>query len=201
LKKILPIFSYIFHPLFTPVQACIFYFLFHHGDYSVSQIKSFFWQISIVTILIPMALYYILRYSGRADSIMIADLEQRKIPLVFQSFLLILLLRKSIPLDYYPELHFFFIGALFSTLIALGLLYLKFKTSLHMLAISALTVFVFGLNIHLQMGSVYLVPFLLLMNGFVASSRLVMKAHTPNEIVIGVLVGSVPQILFLFLWL
>jgi hypothetical protein len=201
LKKILPIFSYIFHPLFTPVQACIFYFLFHDGDYSISQIKSFFWQISIVTILIPMALYYILRYSGRADSIMISDLEQRKIPLVFQSFLFILLLRKSIPLEYYPELHFFFIGALFSTLIALGFLYLKFKTSLHMLAISALTVFVFGLNIHLQMGSVYLVPFLLLMNGFVASSRLVMKAHTPNEIVIGVLVGSIPQILFLFLWL
>lgn len=148
-----------------------------------------------------MALYYILRYSGRADSIMISNLEQRKIPLVFQSFLFILLLRKSIPLEYYPELHFFFIGALFSTLTALGFLYLKFKTSLHMLAISALTVFVFGLNIHLQIGSIYLVPFLLLMNGFVASSRLVMKAHTPNEIVIGVLVGSVPQILFLFLWL
>lgn len=201
MKKILPIFSYIFHPLFTPVQACLFYFLFHNGDYSIRQIKTFFWQISIVTILIPMALYYLLKVTGKADSIMIADLEQRKIPLVFQSFLIILLLRKSIPLEYYPELHFFFIGALFSTLIALGLLYIKFKVSLHMLAISALTVFVFGLNIHLQMGSIYLVPFLLLMNGFVASSRMVMKAHTPNELVIGVLVGSVPQVVFLFLWL
>lgn len=201
MKKILPIFSYIFHPLFTPVQACLFYFLFHNGDYSIRQIKTFFWQISIVTILIPMALYYLLKVTGKADSIMIADLEQRKIPLVFQSFLIILLLRKSIPLEYYPELHFFFIGALFSTLIALGLLYIKFKVSLHMLAISALTVFVFGLNIHLQIGSIYLVPFLLLMNGFVASSRMVMKAHTPNELVIGVLVGSVPQVVFLFLWL
>lgn len=201
MKKILPIFSYIFHPLFTPIQACIFYFLFHDGDYSIKQITSVFWQISIITIMIPMALYYLLRFTGKADSIMIADLEQRKIPLIFQSFLIILLLRKSITLEYYPELHFFFIGALFSTLFALGLLYLKFKTSLHMLAISALTVFVFGLNIHLQMGCIYLVPFLLLMNGFVASSRLVMQAHVPNELIIGVLVGSIPQILFLFLWL
>jgi len=151
--------------------------------------------------MIPMALYYLLRYTGKVNSIMIADLEQRKIPLVFQSFLIIILLRKSIPLEYYPELHFFFLGALFSTLVALGLLYIKFKTSLHMLAISALTVFVFGLNIHLQMGSVYLVPFLLLMNGFVASSRLVMQAHVPNEVIVGVLVGSIPQIVFLFLWL
>lgn len=201
MKKILPIFSYIFHPLFTPVQACFFYFLFHNADYSVNEIKMLFLQISVITILIPILLYYSLRYVGKIDSIMIADLEQRKIPLVFQIFLLILLLRKSIPLAQFFELHFFFLGALFSTLIAVGLLFIKFKVSLHMLAISALTVFVFGLNIHLQMGNIYIVPFLLLMNGFVASSRLVMKAHTPNEIIIGVLVGSIPQSIFLFLWL
>jgi hypothetical protein len=201
LKKILPIFSYIFHPLFTPLQACVAYFLFHNGDYSIEQITPFFWQISILTIMIPMVLYYLLRFTKKIDSIMIPDIEQRKVPLVFQSFLIIILLRKSIPLEYYPELHFFFLGALFSTLLALGLLYLKFKASLHMLAIAALTVFVFGLNIHLQMGSIYIVPFLLLMNGFVASSRLVMQAHTPNEIIIGLLVGSIPQAVFLFLWL
>lgn len=183
------------------MQACVLYFLFHSDDFTIKQITPFFLQISVVTIIIPIALYYLLRYTGKVDSIMIADLEQRKIPLVFQSFLIILLLRKNIPLEYYPELHFFFIGALFSTLFALGLLYLKFKASLHMLALSALTVFAFGLNIHLQAGSLYLVPFLLLMNGFVASSRLVMRAHTPNEIVVGVLLGSIPQIVFLFLWL
>ena len=138
---------------------------------------------------------------GKVDSIMISDREQRKIPLVFQSFLFIILLRKGIPLEHYPELHFFFLGALFSTLFALGLLFAKTKASLHMLAISALTVFVFGLNIHLQMGNLYIIPFLLLMNGFVASSRLVMQAHTPKELIIGSLLGSIPQLLFLFLWL
>lgn len=148
-----------------------------------------------------MALYYLLRYTGKVDSIMIADMEQRKIPLVFQSFLIILLLRRNIPLEYYPELHFFFLGALFSTLFALVLLFAKTKASLHMLAISALTVFVFGLNTHFQTGNIYLIPLLLLMNGFVASSRLVMKAHTPKELIIGLLLGSIPQIAFLFLWL
>ncbi|QKJ62310.1 hypothetical protein [Flavobacterium sp. M31R6] len=201
MKKILPIFSYIFHPLFTPIQACFFYFLFHIADYKIEQVSSFFLQISIITIVTPMALYYLLRYTNKVDSIMIADMEQRKIPLIFQSFIIILLLRKTISLEYYPELHFFFLGALFSTLFALGLLYTKTKASLHMLAISALTVFVFGLNIHLQMGNIYLVPFLLLMNGFVASSRLVMQAHTPKELIIGLLLGSIPQLLFLFLWL
>jgi hypothetical protein len=201
LKKILPIFSYIFHPLFVPVQASFLYFLFHLADYKTKQIATFLLQISVVTLLVPMALYLVLRYAGKVDSIMIANMDQRKIPLVFQSFLIILLLRKTIPLEYYPELHFFFLGALFSTLSALGLLYVKTKASLHMLAISALTVFAFGLNIHLQTGSIYLVPFMLLMNGFIASSRLVMQAHTPNELIIGLLLGSIPQLVFLFLWL
>jgi hypothetical protein len=183
------------------VQASFLYFLFHIADYKIEQITTILLQISAVTIIVPMGLYFLLRFVGKADSIMIANIDQRKIPLIFQSFLIILLLRKSIPLEYYPELHFFFLGALFSTLSALGLLYLKSKASLHMLAISALTVFAFGLNIHLQTGSVYLVPFLLLMNGFVASSRLVMRAHTPNELIIGLLLGSIPQLVFLFLWL
>lgn len=201
MKKILPLFSYIFHPLFTPIQASFLYFLFHIGDYRKEQLVLFFIQISIVTIFIPMAMYFLLRYIGKVDSIMIANAEQRKIPLIFQSFIIILLLRKTIPLESFPELHFFFLGALFSILFSFGLLYIKFKVSLHMLGISALTVFVYGLNIHLQMGSIFLVPFLLIMNGFVASSRLVMKAHTSNEVIVGVLVGSIPQIVFLFLWL
>lgn len=132
---------------------------------------------------------------------MIANLEQRKIPLVFQIFIIILLLRKTITLEHFPELHFFFLGSLFSILAALGLLYIKFKASLHMLAIAALTVFVYGLNIHLQMNNIFFVPFLLLISGFVASSRLVMQAHTPKELIIGIFVGSIPQIIFLFLWL
>lgn len=148
-----------------------------------------------------MGLYYLLRVLGKVDTIMIADLEQRKIPLIFQSFLILLLLRKSISLEYFFELHFFFLGALFSTLSALGLLFVKTKASLHMLAISALTVFVFGLNTHFQTGNIFLIPFLLVMTGFVASSRLVMGAHSPKELIIGLLLGSIPQIAFLFIWL
>jgi hypothetical protein len=201
LKKILPFFSYLFHPIFIPSQATAFFFLFHIADYKIELITAFLIQISAVTIIIPMALYFLLRYLGKVDSIMIANTDQRKIPLIFQSFLIILLLRKSISLEYYPELHFFFLGALFSTLFAAGLLYLKTKASLHMLAISSLTVFVFGLNMHLQMNNIYIVPFMLFMNGFVASSRLVMQAHTPKELMIGLLVGSIPQLAFLFLWL
>lgn len=70
-----------------------------------------------------------------------------------------------------------------------------------MMGISALTIFVLGLSMHFQTPNVFAIAFLTVMNGFVASSRLVMKAHTSRELNIGLLIGIVPQILFLYLWL
>ena len=128
-------------------------------------------------------------------------LSDRKFPLVIQCFLIILLVRNSITVERYTELHFFLLGALFSTLIALLLLFVKTKASLHMMGISALTLFVFGLTLHYQTQNIALIVFLILMNGFVASSRLVMKAHTSKELIIGILLGSIPQIPLMFLWL
>lgn len=132
---------------------------------------------------------------------MIADIDQRKIPLLLQCFIIILLVQKSVTIERYVDLHFFFLGALLSTLAALILLFCNIKASLHMLAISSLTVFVFGLNIQHQANATYLVIFFVLITGFVASSRLEMKAHTPKELLIGLLIGSISQSLLLFLWL
>ncbi len=182
-------------------MATFLYFFFHISDFKIQEISFVFLQIIILTILIPIALFFLLRTSGFVDSLMLANVDQRKIPLVLQCFLIILIVRKSITINNYTELHFFFLGALFSTLIALILVFANIKASLHMLGISALTVFVFALNIHLQANSIYLIPFLILMNGFVASSRLVMNAHSPKELIIGLLIGSIPQLLFLKLWL
>jgi hypothetical protein len=132
---------------------------------------------------------------------MVPDTSQRKIPLILQCFLYILLVKRSIVITRYPELHFFFLGALFSTILALVLSLFKIKASLHMLAISGLTVFIIGLNIHLQMQNPYWTALAVVLTGIVASSRLEMEAHTNTELLIGLLAGSLPQILFLSLWL
>lgn len=132
---------------------------------------------------------------------MLPETSQRLIPLLLQCFLYILLVKRSIVITRYPELHFFFLGALFSTILALVLSLFKIKASLHMLAISGFTIFVIGMNIHLQMQNPYWAAFLILMTGIVASSRLEMQAHTPKELFIGLLIGIIPQVLFLFLWL
>jgi hypothetical protein len=200
-RKILPFFSYLFHPIFIPVYAALFYF-FVNDTYFTNPEKYFaLFQIVIITILLPILFFFVLRVAGQVDSIMISEISQRKIPLVIQCFLTILLVRKSITLDHFPEFHFFFLGGLLSTVISLVLLFFKTKASLHMIAISAFTVFVIGLSIHNQTRNINVIAFLVLMNGFVASSRLEMKAHTPKELVIGFLLGIIPQLLLLRFWL
>jgi hypothetical protein len=201
LKKILPLFSYIFHPVFIPVYATLFY-LFSNNSFFINQEKYFvLLQVLIITVLVPLLFFLLLRATGKISSMMAPLLSERKIPLVIQSFLLILLVRKSITIERYPELHFFLLGALLSTLIAMMLLFVRTKASLHMMGISALTVFVFGLSLHFQTQNIFAITFLTLMNGFVASSRLVMKAHTFKELIIGLFLGTIPQILLLYLWL
>lgn len=148
-----------------------------------------------------MAFFYLLRTFGKIDNIMLSDISQRKIPLLLQIMLFSILISKSITIERFPELYFFFIGGLFSTIIAFMLLFAKVKSSIHMIGISALTIFIIGLSIHSQINIINTVVFFVMMNGFVASSRLEMKAHTKKELLIGFLCGMLPQLLLLYFWL
>lgn len=201
MKKILPLFSYLFHPIFIPAMATLFY-LFLNGSDFVSQEKLLvFFQVVIVTVFIPVLAFLLLRATGTIDSIMVSQTSQRKIPLILHCFLIILLVRNNITIDRYPELHFFFLGTLLSTLLALILVFTNVKASLHMIAISSITVFIIGLSMHLQIQITFTIAVLMLLNGFVASSRLEMKAHTYPELIIGFALGAVSQLLLLILWL
>ena len=183
------------------MYAALFYFFFN--DSYFTNLEKYFavFQIVIITIVLPILSFFVLRTAGQVDSVMISEISQRKIPLVIQCFLTILLVRKSITLDHFPEFYFFFLAGLLSTIVALVLLFFKIKASLHLVAISALTIFVIGLSIHNQTRNINVIAFLVLMNGIVASSRLEMNAHTPKELVIGFLLGIIPQLLLLRFWL
>lgn len=201
MKKFLPFFSYVFHPIFIPLLGTIFYVLFDNRYFTVAQYLVLFLQIIIITILLPVAFFFLLRTFGKVDTAMLSDISQRKIPLLLQIMLFTVLLHKSIPFDRFPNLYLFFAGGVFSTILAFMLLYLKCKASIHMIGISALTVFIIGLSIDNEINTINTVAFFMVMNGVVASSRLVMNAHTLKELLIGFLCGVIPQSILLCLWL
>ncbi|MFT3794911.1 hypothetical protein [Flavobacterium sp.] len=201
MKKILPLFSYLFHPIFMPLLAVSFY-LFAIDNYFVLEQKLLVLvQVSIIMVFIPLCFFFLLKTLGKVNSIMLSDASQRRIPLFIQALLIITLITKSLTQEVVPELFYFFLGALASTVAAFALLFAGIKASLHMVGISALTVFVIGLNMHYQYNAIGPIAFLILMNGTVAASRLEMQAHTTKELLIGFLAGVLPQLGCLYFWL
>ena len=99
-----------------------------------------------------------------------------------------------------PELHYFFAGISFTAITFLILSYLNYKASLHSAAISGLTMFVAALSVHYQNNMVLLIGGLLLCNGLVASSRLHLKAHTTQELLVGFFMGIAPQFMLIPYW-
>ncbi len=201
MKKFLPFFSYAFHPIFVPLLGTIFYVLLEGRYFTLAQYLILFLQIIIITFLLPIAFFYLLRTFGKIDTIMLSDISHRKIPLLLHIALLSILIQKSITIDYFPSLYFFFLGGILSAVFAFLLLYAKIKASIHMIGISALTVFIIGLSLKNEINTINLVAVFIILNGVVASSRLVMKAHTNKELLIGFLCGILPQIGLLYVWL
>lgn len=160
-----------------------------------------FLQIFIVTILLPIAFYFLLKSFGKVDSVMLSEIAQRKMPLLLQIFLFAILITRSVTVEFFPGLYHFFLGGLISSILAFGALFRKIKVSLHMIGISALTFFIIGLSYHNQVNCINTLIFFTVMNGFVASSRLAMKAHTGSELLYGFLSGSIPQIGLFYFWL
>lgn len=201
LKKILPIFSYIFHPIFISLYGTLFYFLIVNSFFYNYQIIVTLVQVSILTLLLPLSMYFLFRSLGIVSSFTEASISERKIPIAVQAILLFVLIKFSVSRDSVAELYFFLLGGFLSSVIVLALVILKFKASLHMIGITALTCFIFGLSLYYQLSLVYLIAFCIVCVGLVASSRLYLKSHTCIEIIVGIIIGAAPQLYLYQYWL
>lgn len=202
LKKILPFFSYVFHPIFISVYAALFYFFVTRDFFHRYEILLILFQIAILTVFLPVSMYYLLKSLGLAkSSIMLHEKKERRLPLAFQAMFYLVLIQHSFSTVVVPELYYFFLGALISTVLTLILIVLNFKASIHMIAITGMTLFIAAISMHYGIQFVSLIAFSIVMIGFVASSRLHMQAHSMKEVVVGVIVGAVPQIALWYFWL
>lgn len=192
--------SYIFHPLFIPVGGTILYFMV--TPYSTLEIQSGnILPIFILTVIIPIIFFLILKNVGVINSIFLPTLRERKYPLYISCVLLLMILYKVIPNNYVQELFFFFAGLLTATLAAIILLFLKFKTSIHLLGMGSILMFMIGLSIHFEKNITLGISIFIAMTGLVATSRLYLKAHNKSELLIGFLLGMCSQLIILKYWL
>ena len=194
-------FSYIFHPILMPLAGAVIYFANAPRYIPEEVITAKIFGLVVITILTPIVLFFFLKSSGTISSPHLEEIKQRKIPLLLQSILLIIVIKLIIDIYHYPELYYFFLGTLFSSLSAIFVIFFNIKASLHMVGIASVTMFTVALSIHFGINLTLLIAALMVVNGLVASSRLHMNAHTNLELILGFLIGVIPQLTLVNLWL
>ncbi|WP_318309448.1 hypothetical protein [Flagellimonas crocea] len=200
MRHLFNIVSYIFHPLFVPIGGTVIYFMV--APYSTLETQSGnILPIFILTVIIPIIFFLILKNLGVISSIFLPTIHERKYPLYISCIILLMILYKVIPNNYVNELFYYFTGLLTATSATLILLFFKFKTSMHLLGMGSLLTFMVALSIHFETNITIAISLLTLFTGIVATSRLYLKAHNKNELLIGFMMGCCSQLIILKYWL
>ncbi len=193
--------SLLFHPLFVPMAGTLAYFIIT-PKYSPLELQGGnILPIFILTVIIPIISYLILRNLGLVTNIYMPDIRERKYPLYINILLLFLILYKVIPNNYIAELYYFFLGLIAASMTALLLLFLNLKCSMHLMGMGSLLMFLISLSIHFEVNITIALSILTLLTGLVASARLYLEAHSKAELFIGFCIGMITQLLTVKFWL
>lgn len=201
MRLFLKITSYLLHPLFIPFAGTLAYFLIT-PKYSPLEVQSGnILPIFILTIIIPIIFYLILRNLGIVSSVFMPKLQERKYPIYISLGLLIMVLFKVIPNNFTIELHYYFLGLIAGLFSALVLLFLNFKCSMHLLGMGSLLMYLINLSIHFEINVTIAISIVTLLSGLAATSRLYLNAHTKAEVLIGFAIGLFTQLFTIKFWL
>lgn len=157
--------------------------------------------IAIMTLFIPIVFYFMLRTLGKVSSYFLEDVTERKWPLAFSAILYAVVLRYVLDRFDFPELHYFFLAILYSTLAAALLVFFRIKISLHMMGLAGITAFIISLSLSYNLDLVYTISFFITITGLTATSRIHYRAHSYVELLLGFLIGLIPQMVLIPFWL
>ncbi|WP_299556684.1 hypothetical protein [Seonamhaeicola sp.] len=193
--------SFIFHPLLMPLLGVIFYFSKSPRYIPREIIWAKLVSLFILTVVLPILLYFLLKTLGKVKSIYLQTTSERILPLLLNCVVVLIVIQRILTPTQIIELYYFFIGILISTMACLILAIFKFKASIHMIAVSGVFMFFIALSIHFSININGTLALMAIITGAVATSRLHVNAHTYKELVMGVFVGVIPQIILVPNWL
>ncbi|MCH4553972.1 hypothetical protein [Aestuariibaculum lutulentum] len=201
MNKILKSISFVFHPLIMPLLGVIFYFSKSPRFIPQEIIQAKLVSLSILTIILPILLYFLLKTLGKVKSIYMPTAQERILPLALNCIVVIVILQRILTPNQIVELYYFFLGILISSMTCLMLAVFKFKASIHMMGISGLFMFFIALSIHFSININGTLALMSIITGAIATSRLHVNAHTYLELILGLFVGILPQLLLVNYWL
>lgn len=178
-----------------PILGVLFYFSKtpRFIPESIQYAKLF--STALLTIALPLLVYFLLKTINQVDSIYLRSTKERKLPLLINAVIISLVISRVFTAEEIIELYYFFIGVLISTIACFIFTLFKIKASIHMLAASGFFMFAIVLSLHFKINVNGTIALMFILLGAIATSRLYLKAHTYPELIYGILIGIIPQLL------
>ena len=187
--------SYLLHPISFPSLGALFY-LFVLPRYVSDDYRFFILSIVFIgTFIIPIVLLGFLKKTKMITSFHLATIEERKYPLLLFAFLAILVGRLLFKASLIDGLALHFIAGGLGLLIVYSFLWKKIKVSIHTLGIGSLIGFVIQISIDYRLNLLLILGGLFIVFGILAKARVAQDAHNQIEVLLGVGIGVLVQLL------
>ena len=85
--------AYIFHPLLMPLLGVLLYYGISPRFIELEIMQARLIAVSIITLFIPLITFFLLKNMGVLSSIHLEKVEDRKVPLMIQCVLLLLIIK------------------------------------------------------------------------------------------------------------
>ena len=191
-------FSLVFHPVFIPLYTVILYFYLSPRFFVQQNIKFLILYLSTVSIIIPLLFFAVLLRS-KAIAIQIEKPRERFFLSVIMTVVYIIVVKKIVHFHQYIELFPFFTGVLLSIAVLAIFNYFYKKPSIHAAAMSGAITFFLIWSYYSQINILSFLSLFILSAAIVIASRLYLKMHTSSEIICGLTVGILMQIIAFYL--
>jgi len=185
--------SVVFQPLFIPIYTMVLLFGTEtYLTYAITEnLRNFIFGVVLInSVFLPMAVFLFLLHRGVVESLHMRNANERTLPfltvIIFQLSTYFLFKRLPIP-DLITQLV---LAGAMSVVLAL-LINLRWKVSIHMLGMGGLVGTFIGMALRYQVDSLHLIMVLTLLSGLVGYARLRLDAHTPGQVYVGWMLGTV----------
>lgn len=191
MKTFSTIISNLFQPLLIPTYALILLFQVEPFESVATPLKLYITlAVAMLTAVVPLLSILILKKVGVVSSIQLYERKERTLPYLFTllSYVSAIFFLWKVFMPYYSYIIFMMIGVLCAVALV-AIINLKWKISAHLCGIGGLCAAVMVSSIRMGLNFSLTLIVLFILSGMVATSRIVLKAHTPSQTLAGFVLG------------
>ncbi len=181
--------STILHPIVIPTIGVMLYFLLSPLTFNSNQKLIVLLLIFVFTYIVPLLVLVLLKKLDIIESFRLKKIKERRIPLLLMILIFYALPNGLSYLRALQDISLLFYATALALSTAYILLFIKFKTSIHLLSLGISCGFFMLLTIIDNQSYLTVIIVNILLAGLLATARLKLKMHVNKEIYFGFLIG------------